>query len=123
MANVGSLDRTLRFVLGAILLASPFLPATVCRVLRGLGCLEVRRCGCRRRDVGNRAFPVLPGLHASGHPDLPHRQILIQTPGQAATLACLHSGVAGTPGWGTDADALSRPPKPTEPGATRCNAN
>ena len=26
MANVGSLDRTLRFVLGAILLASPFLP-------------------------------------------------------------------------------------------------
>jgi hypothetical protein len=26
MANVGSLDRTLRFIVGAILLASPFLP-------------------------------------------------------------------------------------------------
>jgi hypothetical protein len=26
MANVGSLDRTLRFIAGAILLASPFLP-------------------------------------------------------------------------------------------------
>lgn len=26
MANVGSLDRTLRFILGAILLAAPFLP-------------------------------------------------------------------------------------------------
>jgi urea transporter len=26
MANVGSLDRTLRFIAGAVLLASPFLP-------------------------------------------------------------------------------------------------
>jgi len=26
MANVGSFDRTLRFIVGAILLASPFLP-------------------------------------------------------------------------------------------------
>jgi hypothetical protein len=26
MTNVGSLDRTLRFILGAVLLASPFLP-------------------------------------------------------------------------------------------------
>lgn len=26
MANVGSLDRTLRFVVGAVLLVSPFLP-------------------------------------------------------------------------------------------------
>jgi hypothetical protein len=26
MTNVGSLDRTLRFIIGAILLASPFLP-------------------------------------------------------------------------------------------------
>lgn len=26
MANVGSLDRTLRFIVGAVLLASPFLP-------------------------------------------------------------------------------------------------
>ena len=26
MANVGSLDRTLRFILGAVLLAAPFLP-------------------------------------------------------------------------------------------------
>lgn len=27
MANVGSLDRTIRFIAGAALLASPFLPA------------------------------------------------------------------------------------------------
>ena len=26
MANVGSLDRTLRFIVGAVLLAAPFLP-------------------------------------------------------------------------------------------------
>ena len=26
MTNVGSLDRTLRFILGAVLLAAPFLP-------------------------------------------------------------------------------------------------
>lgn len=36
MANVGSLDRTLRFILGAILLAAPFLPP-LAGVFAGIG--------------------------------------------------------------------------------------
>ena len=36
MTNVGSLDRILRFILGAVLLASPFLPPFAA-VFAGLG--------------------------------------------------------------------------------------
>ncbi len=36
MTNIGSLDRTLRFVLGALLLAAPFIPPTAA-MLAGYG--------------------------------------------------------------------------------------
>lgn len=36
MANVGSLDRTLRFIVGAVLLVAPFLPP-LAGIFAGLG--------------------------------------------------------------------------------------
>ena len=69
MVNVGSLDRTLRFVLGAILIIAPFVPP-LAGILAPVGSVEVRP-PCR--GIGDARHCTLPGLsrlHAVRHPHL-----------------------------------------------------
>ncbi len=76
MTNVGTLDRTLRFLLGALLVAAVFVPPSP--GWSRLGSLEIRADGLGCGDAGDGGLPVLPGLYVAGHPDLSGGQVLMR---------------------------------------------
>ena len=83
MANVGSLDRTLRFIVGAILLASPFLPPFA-GFFAAWGAWKFAVAAVGVVMLGTAVFRVLPRLHPAWHPDLPDPQGLTP-PGRETT--------------------------------------
>ncbi len=65
MVNVGSIDRALRFVLGAVLLAAPFLPP-LAGYFAGLGAWKFAVAGAGAVMLGTAIFRFCPAYALFG---------------------------------------------------------
>ena len=65
MANVGSLDRTLRFIAGAVLLVAPFLPPFA-SVFAGWGAWKFALAAAGVVMIGTAAFRFCPAYSLLG---------------------------------------------------------
>jgi hypothetical protein len=83
MTNVGTLDRTLRFLQGALLVAAVFVPPFA-GMVAPWGAWKYALTVWGGGDAGDGGLPVLPGLYVAGHPDLSGGQVLMRPLKQAA---------------------------------------